>query len=174
MRTGPGDLSVTFLTHEGNICLVTLYAAQPPALYSQSNIRIALLLCGILAVMSKRNSARGGARKNLLERDRQEKQLDDLLRVTRDTNKMLRGERNARKAKMLVVLVVIAALVGYGYYLFEKHKLQIIEFQQRVEELQHHLQEAVELANKMGETANSIRSVFEGLESGSEVMEKAE
>ena len=129
---------------------------------------------GILAVMSKKNSARGGARKNLLERDRQEKQLDDLLRVTRDTNKMLRGERNARKAKMLAVLVVIVALAGYGYYLFEEHKLQIIEFQQRVEELQHHLQEAVELANKMGETANSIRDVFEGLDSDSDTVPKTE
>ena len=103
-------------------------------------------------------------RKNLLDRSRQEKQLDDLMRITKDTNKMLHGERNARKIKMIAVLILILAIAGYGYYLFEKHKIQIIEFQQRVEELQKHLQEAAELAGKVGETADSIRNIFNGLE----------
>ncbi|MCY4577229.1 MAG: hypothetical protein OXB96_02240 [Candidatus Kaiserbacteria bacterium] len=103
--------------------------------------------------------------RNFLERNRQERQLDDLLRVTKDTNKMLRGERNARKIKMIVVLLVVLSLAGYGYYLFEKHKIKIIEFQQRVEELQQHLREAGALAGKVGDTADSIRGIFEGLES---------
>ena len=112
--------------------------------------------------------------KKLLDRSRQDKQLDDLLQVTKDTNKMLRGERNARKIKMIVVLVVFCGMAGYGYYLFEKHKIQIIEFQQRVEELQKHLREAGELAGKVGDTAGSIRSIFEGLEPDAGTTETAE
>ena len=54
-----------------------------------------------------------------------------------------------------------------GIIFLRSTSCRLLSFQQRVEELQHHLQEAVELANKMGETANSIRSVFEGLESDS-------
>ena len=104
-------------------------------------------------------------RRNLLERSRQEKQLDDILRITKDTNKMLRSERNARHIKMVVVVTMFLALAGYGYYLFEKHKIKVIEFQQRVEELQNHLKEAGELAGKVGDTADSIRNLFEGLES---------
>lgn len=104
------------------------------------------------------------SRKGFLEKGRQDRQMDELLRVAKDTNKMLRGERNMRKIKMLVVLAVILALAGYGYYLFQKHKLAIIEFQQRIEELQLYLQEAGELAGKVGDTAYSIRSIFEGLE----------
>ena len=114
------------------------------------------------------------SRRGLLERGRRDKQLDELLRITKDTNKMLRGERNMRKVKMLLFLLVVSALVGYGYYLFEKHKLTIIEFQQRVEELQRHVQEAGELAGKVGDTANSIRGIFDGLESDADIADIAE
>ena len=116
----------------------------------------------------------GAPRKKLLDRSRQDRQLDDLLRITKDTNKMLRGERNARKIKMIVVVVVLLAIAGYGYYLFEKHKIQIIEFQQRVEELQKHLRDAGELAGKVGDTAGSIRSIFDGLEPDAGTTETAE
>ena len=116
----------------------------------------------------------GAPRRNLLDRNRQDKQLDDLLRVTKDTNKMLRGERNMRKIKMLVVLVIFLAVAGYGYYLFQKHKIQIIEFQQRVEELQEHLRDAGELAGKVGDTAHSIRNIFEGLEPGADIGDVVE
>ena len=116
----------------------------------------------------------GAPRRNLLDRNRQDKQLDDLLRVTKDTNKMLRGERNMRKIKMLVVLVVLLAVAGYGYYLFQKHKIQIIEFQQQVEELQEHLRNAGELAGRVGDTAHSIRNIFGGLEPGADIGDVVE
>ena len=128
------------------------------------------MCCVILLAMEKR----GESRKGLLERSRRDKHLDELLRITKDTNKMLRGERNMRKIKLLVLLVLFFALAGYGYYLFEKHKLTIIEFQQRVEELQHHLQEAGELAGKVGDTANSIRGIFDGLEPGADITDVAD
>ena len=118
--------------------------------------------------MNKKSSTR----KNLLERSRQEKQLDDILRITKETNRMLQGERNARKIKMIVIVVILLGLAGYGYYLFEKHKIQIIEFQQQVRELQGHLKEASDLVGKVGDTADSIRGIFEGLEpSESETQE---
>ena len=98
----------------------------------------------------------------LLGRRREEKQLDDLLRITKDTNAMLRGERNMRKIKTLLVLVVLLSSTGYGYYLFEKHKLAILEFQGRVEELQGHLQEMAAVIDQVGDTAGSIRSIFDG------------
>ena len=120
--------------------------------------------------MEKKNVARKG----FLEKGRQDRQLDELLRVSKDTNKMLRGERNMRKVKMIVVLVILLSVAGYGYYLFEKHKLQIIEFQQKVEELQLYLQEAGELAGKVGDTAHSIRGIFEGLEPDAGIVDIAE
>ena len=97
-------------------------------------------------------------------KDRQERQIDEVLRVTKDTNRMLHGERNARRIKMIITLLVILGICGYGYYLFEKHKIRIIEFQQQVEELRDHLQEAAALADKVGDTAKSIRGIFSGLE----------
>ena len=109
-----------------------------------------------------------------MNRQRQGKQLDDLLRITKDTNKMLRSERSTRKIKTIVVLIVLLALAGYGYYFFEKHKIKIIEFQQRVEELQNHLQEAAELAGKVGDTADSIRGIFEGLEADTDNTQATE
>ena len=131
------------------------------------DLSVFFLCCVILPVMEKKNTPRKG----FLERGRREKQLDELLRITKDTNKMLRGERNMRKIKMLVMLVVIFAVAGYGYYLFEKHKLKIIEFQQKVEELQRHLQEAGDLAGKVGDTAHSIRGIFEGLEPDADIVD---
>ena len=128
------------------------------------------LCCAILPMMEKKNTSRKG----LLERGRREKQLDELLRITKDTNKMLRGERNMRKVKMILLLVLVFVVVGYGYYLFEKHKIKIIEFQQRVEDLQQHLQEAGEIAGKVGDTAISIRGIFEGLESDIDAVDVTE
>ena len=81
---------------------------------------------------------------------------------------MLRGERNMRRIKMVVVVILILAPASYGYLLFEKHKIKIIEFQQRVEDLQEYLQEAEDLAERVGETAYSIRNIFEGHESNTD------
>lgn len=106
---------------------------------------------------------------SLLKRDRQEKQLRELTKLAKENNKMLRGERNARKIKMILVLMVLFGLAGYGYYFFEKHKIKIIEFQQRAEELQSHVQEAAQLIERIGETADSVRAMFE--EGGSNTNE---
>ena len=121
----------------------------------------AIFICDILLLMNKGRPAR----KNILDRGQHEKQLDEILRLTKDTNAMLRGERNVRRIKLIVTLVLLLSGAGYGYYLFDRYKIEIIEFQQRVEELQDHLQEAAEVAGKVGETAGSIRDIFEGLES---------
>ena len=75
----------------------------------------------------------------LLSRERQEKQLHDLLKITRDTNKMLRAERNCTQNKSSLTIILFLAISGYGYYLFEKYKIKIIETQQRIQELREHL-----------------------------------
>ena len=108
----------------------------------------------------------------MLSRERQEKQLHDLFKIAKENNRMLRSDRNARKIKALIVLIVFFALCGYGYYFFEKYKIKIIELQEGVQNLRGHLHEAMELSRKVGDTVESFQDALKGFEAGQSVAEK--
>ena len=108
---------------------------------------------------------------NLLSRERQEKQLHDLLKITKDTNRMLRGERNMRKIKAFVIIIIFLGICGYGYYLFEKYKLRIIETQERIDDLRDHLRELKNVKNDIEENVRSIQDTLKGAKSNTENAE---
>ena len=111
------------------------------------------LVYGILRVMKKSEST-------LLSRERRERRLDDLFRLVKENNKMLRGDRNARAIKTFLVVFIFLGICGYGYYLFEKYKLQVIEVQDRIEDLREHLQDLQELKGDIEQTIGSIQETF--------------
>lgn len=91
-----------------------------------------------------------------------ERKLDELLAVTKENNRMLRGTRTRGRIKAIVIATLVIAVAGYGYHLFQKHQLKIIEFQQAVEELQESIRDARESGKKIVETVDAIGEIFEG------------
>ena len=93
-------------------------------------------------------------------RIRHERRLEELLNLTKENNEILRGDRNRRRLKTAIVMLLIIGSIGYSYYLFQKHRVKIIEFQETVEELQIQIQEAKELSKRVGETAGAVKNLF--------------
>ena len=110
----------------------------------------------------------------LLQKERREKKLDEVFKLVKENNKLLRGDRNTRKVKMLLVVVVFLSVCGYGYYLFEKYKLRIVETQERIEDLREHLQELRSLKDDIEQTVGSIQRVLigPGSDSGEEDLDR--
>ena len=97
-------------------------------------------------------------------RSRQEKKLDEILKLTKENSRMLRGEKVRRNLKAVIVIIILIGSSGYGYHLFQEYRLKIIEAQQNLEELGEHLEEAKDLGKKVGETTDSIKAIFAGQE----------
>ena len=85
---------------------------------------------------------------------------------------MLRGDRNVRKMKAIITILIFLGICGYGYYIFQKYKLRIIEIQEKAEDLQEHLREVAVLSNKVTDTAESIKNIFDDLESDNDTSEE--
>ena len=105
-----------------------------------------------------------------LNRSRQDRQMAELLRISKDTNKLLRGTRRMRRVRVVVIVLILSLLAGYGYYLFEKHRVRIAQTLEIVEELHARLDDLFEAGEQFVESADSVRTIFASLDS-EEVLE---
>ena len=95
---------------------------------------------------------------------RLERKVDELTRLTKQNNRMLRTERNARRIKTILITGVLLFGSGYAYYIFQTYQLQILEFQSKVENLRTQAEEVIDLGNELKEsvesTRESVRTIF--------------
>ena len=92
---------------------------------------------------------------------RLERKVDDLVRLSRENNKMLRGERAIRRLKGFVIILLLVFGSGYMYYLLNLYQAQIFEFQDRAQDLLMEGQSVIVTVERLKESLDSTQSSVE-------------
>ena len=93
---------------------------------------------------------------------RQQRALSELLRLTKENNRILREGRNMRRLKMVIVVLFLLGSSGYGYHLFNKYQAELSNTLAQIDELRDQIGEVVELGGQIKETAQSITGILGG------------
>lgn len=102
---------------------------------------------------------------------RQQRLLNELLRLTRENNRILRAERNMRRLRIAIILIIILGSTGYGYHILNKYRSTVVTTFDQIQELRSQVDEVVELGGQIKETAQNITNVIGGEGQGDEESE---
>ena len=96
------------------------------------------------------------------ERDRRlDRRVDEIFRLVKQNNAMLKREKASRMFKTSVVVILFTGILGYGYYIFAEYRGRIIEFQEKVNQLHNQTEKILDLGSQVKDTAQSFSEVFE-------------
>ena len=99
------------------------------------------------------------------ERNRQlEKRVDEIARLVKQNNQMLKRGRTFQAIKTFIIVAILIGGSSYGYYVYSQYRDKIIEFQEKVDQLHHQAESALEAGAKLKETIGSIPEIFDSVE----------
>ena len=88
--------------------------------------------------------------------------INELLRLTRENNRILRADRNMRRVKGLVIIVFLLGSTGYGYHLFSKYRAEAIALIDQINDVRTQVDAVVDEVGQLADTAKGITDVLGG------------
>ncbi|MDE0243243.1 MAG: hypothetical protein OYG31_00815 [Candidatus Kaiserbacteria bacterium] len=88
--------------------------------------------------------------------------MNELLRLTRENNRILRAERNLRRLKGIAVLLVLLGSTGYGYHLFNRYQSEVVATVNQLNELRGQVETVVDEVGQIADTAKGLTDILGG------------
>lgn len=88
--------------------------------------------------------------------------MNELLRLTRENNRILRAERNLRRLKGIAILLILVGSTGYGYHLFSRYQAEVVATIDQLNELRGQVETVVDEVGQLADTAKGITNILGG------------
>ena len=97
-----------------------------------------------------------------VEESKLEEKIDELTELVKENNKILRRGRNAKRAKVTIIIVVVLCWFGYLYYLYHKHQPRITETLDRIGGVRSEAEDLVESVGRLKSSVDSAQDILGG------------